>query len=46
MGAGAQRTAEPVGEYLSRKLAVQLQTDLDEYTASNPDFPVSPLRIR
>ena len=46
MGTGTQRPAEPVGEYLSRKLAAQVQTDLDEYTASNPDFPVSPLRIR
>ncbi|CAD6581232.1 MAG: vacuolar sorting protein VPS33/slp1 [Tremellales sp. Tagirdzhanova-0007] len=39
MGTGTQRPAEPVGEYLSRKLAAQVQTDLDEYTASNPDFP-------
>jgi syntaxin-binding protein 1 len=34
------RQAEPVGEYLSRKLASQVQNDLDEYMTANPEFPV------
>jgi syntaxin-binding protein 1 len=29
----------PVGDYLSKKLAVQVQSDLDEYMANNPEFP-------
>ena len=29
-------------EYTSRRLAMQVQSDLDEYLANNPDFPVRP----
>lgn len=32
--------AEPVGDFLSKKIAVQVQNDLDEYMANNPEFPV------
>ena len=39
---GTPKGAEPVGEYLSKKLAVQVQMDLDEYTSANPEFPVRP----
>lgn len=42
MGAsGSSRSQEPVGEYLSRKIAAETQTSLDEYMANNPEFPVS-----
>ncbi len=37
---GNSRVAEPMGEYLSKKIAVQVQNDLDEYTTANPEFPV------
>jgi syntaxin-binding protein 1 len=37
---GASKVAEPVGDYLSKKIAVQVQNDLDEYMANNPEFPV------
>jgi hypothetical protein len=41
MGGGASsRSAEPVGEYLSRKIAAEVQGSLDEYMVNNPDFPV------
>jgi len=40
---GASKVAEPVGDYLSKKIAVQVQNDLDEYMVNNPEFPVSPL---
>ena len=35
------RQAEPVGDHLSKTLAVQVQNDLDEYMTANPEFPVS-----
>jgi hypothetical protein len=38
---GASKVAEPVGDYLCKKIAVQVQNDLDEYMANNPEFPVS-----
>lgn len=39
---GQQGQAGPSGpEYLSGKLARQVQADLDEYMTNNPDFPVS-----
>lgn len=37
---GASKVAEPVGDYLCKKIAVQVQNDLDEYMANNPEFPV------
>lgn len=39
-GSSSSRPQEPVGEYLSRRIAAEVQTSLDEYMASNPDFPV------
>jgi syntaxin-binding protein 1 len=42
MGAKDTSVGQPQGEYLSRKLAMQVQKDLDEYMANNPEFPVSP----
>ena len=30
------------GDQISRRIALQLQADLDDYQAVNPDFPVSP----
>ena len=38
---GAAKVAEPTGDYLCKKIAVQVQNDLDEYMANNPEFPVS-----
>ena len=38
---GASKVAEPTGDYLCKKIAVQVQNDLDEYMANNPEFPVS-----
>jgi syntaxin-binding protein 1 len=38
---GASKVAEPVGDYLCKKIAVQVQNDLDEYMVNNPEFPVS-----
>jgi hypothetical protein len=35
---GAQ---EYSGEQIPRRIALQLQADLDDYQAVNPDFPVS-----
>lgn len=40
---GASKVAEPTGDYLCKKIAVQVQNDLDEYMANNPEFPVSTL---
>lgn len=40
-GSSSSRAAEPVGEYLSKKLASRIQADLDEYMVNNPEFPVS-----
>lgn len=40
---GASKVAEPVGDYLCKKIAVQVQNDLDEYMANNPEFPVRPV---
>lgn len=37
---GATKVAEPVGDFLCKKIAVQVQNDLDEYMANNPEFPV------
>jgi len=37
---GASKVAEPVGDYLCKKIAVQVQNDLDEYMVNNPEFPV------
>lgn len=42
MGGKDTSVGQPQGEYLSRKLAMQVQNDLDEYMANNPEFPVSP----
>lgn len=36
----SSKTPEVVGEHLSKKIAEQLQSDLDEYLANNPEFPV------
>jgi syntaxin-binding protein 1 len=43
---GASKVAEPVGDYLCKKIAVQVQNDLDEYMVNNPEFPVCLLRAR
>jgi hypothetical protein len=40
---GASKVAEPVGDYLCKKIAVQVQNDLDEYMVNNPEFPVCQL---
>lgn len=42
MGAtgNGSRQPEPMGDHLSKRLAVQLQNDLDEYMVANPEFPV------
>lgn len=40
MGGLNSKTPEVVGEHLSKKIAEQLQIDLDEYLANNPEFPV------
>jgi len=40
---GASKVAEPVGDYLCKKIAVQVQNDLDEYMMNNPEFPVCPV---
>ena len=37
---GASKVAEPVGDYLCKKIVVQVQNDLDEYMVNNPEFPV------
>jgi syntaxin-binding protein 1 len=42
MGGKDTSVGQPQGEYLSRRLAMQVQNDLDEYMANNPEFPVSP----
>ncbi|CAK9783281.1 Sec1-like protein [Cutaneotrichosporon oleaginosum] len=36
----------PVGDYLSKKIAVQVQSDLDEYMTNNPEFPAPSERPR
>lgn len=36
----SSKTPEVVGEHLSKKIAEQLQSDLNEYLANNPEFPV------
>ena len=43
MGAGSSSRSpeQPGAEHLCKKLAFQLQADLDEYITNNPDFPVS-----
>jgi hypothetical protein len=41
MGGSSSRHQEPVGEYLSKRIASEVQGSLDEYMANNPDFPVS-----
>ncbi|KAK4689862.1 syntaxin-binding protein 1, partial [Tremellales sp. Uapishka_1] len=38
MGGSAQRQ-EPMGDYLCKKLAVQVQNELDAYMTTNPEFP-------
>lgn len=38
-GIGGQRAPEVQGDYLSKKIAVQVQNELDAYMASNPDWP-------
>lgn len=35
-----------MGEYLSKKIAVQVQNDLDEYMSNNPEFPAPSERQR
>lgn len=40
MGGLSSKAPEVVGEHLSKKIAEQLQTDLDEYLTNNPEFPV------
>ncbi|WVR07906.1 hypothetical protein IAU60_004949 [Kwoniella sp. DSM 27419] len=39
MGGGGPRTPEIVGDHLSKKIAFQVQEDLDEYLQNNPEFP-------
>ncbi|WWC92625.1 uncharacterized protein L201_007584 [Kwoniella dendrophila CBS 6074] len=36
---GGSKTPEVVGEHLSKKIATQVQNDLDEYLQNNPEFP-------
>ncbi|BEI82705.1 hypothetical protein CcaverHIS002_0305730 [Cutaneotrichosporon cavernicola] len=36
----------PVGDYLSKKIAEQVQSDLDEYMTNNPEFPEASERQR
>ncbi|OCF34392.1 syntaxin-binding protein 1 [Kwoniella heveanensis BCC8398] len=36
---GGSRTPEIVGDHLSKKIAFQVQSDLDEYLQNNPEFP-------
>jgi hypothetical protein len=40
MGGSSANAPPAQGEYLSRKLAMQVQSDLDEYLTNNPEFPV------
>lgn len=40
LGGGGGKQPEYQGDYLSKRLAAQIQDDLDEYMAANPDFPV------
>ncbi|RXK36602.1 syntaxin-binding protein 1 [Tremella mesenterica] len=46
MGGSGSRAPEPVGEHLSKKIALQVQADLDEYMTNNPDFPTPSSRPR
>lgn len=39
-------SSEPVGDYLSKKIAMNVQKDLDEYMANNPEFPAASERPR
>ncbi|KAK1923455.1 Sec1-like protein [Papiliotrema laurentii] len=44
MGGSSSRHQEPVGEYLSKRIASEVQGSLDEYMANNPDFPAASSR--
>ncbi|WWD20443.1 hypothetical protein CI109_104919 [Kwoniella shandongensis] len=46
MGATSQRPSEVLGEHLSKKIAFQVQNDLDEYLTNNPEFPPASSRPR
>lgn len=46
MGGLSSKAPEVVGEHLSKKIAEQLQTDLDEYLTNNPEFPPASGRPR
>ena len=46
LGGAASKQPEYSGDYVSKRLAAQIQDDLDEYMAANPDFPVSLLRLQ
>ncbi|RSH93130.1 vacuolar sorting protein VPS33/slp1 [Saitozyma podzolica] len=46
MGGKDTSVGQPQGEYLSRRLAMQVQNDLDEYMANNPEFPSATGRPR
>ncbi|WRT69868.1 uncharacterized protein IL334_006859 [Kwoniella shivajii] len=39
MGGSGPKTPEIVGDHLSKKIATQVQFDLDEYLQNNPEFP-------
>lgn len=43
---GSRTHQAPVGDYLSKKIAVQVQNDLDQYMANNPEFPAASERPR
>ncbi|KAL1412581.1 syntaxin binding protein 1 [Vanrija albida] len=46
MGGSGRGTPEVIGDYLPKKIAVQVQNDLDEYMANNPEFPIKSERPR
>ncbi|KAK8849808.1 hypothetical protein IAR55_005144 [Kwoniella newhampshirensis] len=46
MGASSPRPSEVVGEHLSKRIAFQVQNDLDEYLTNNPEFPPASGRPR
>ncbi|WVQ84830.1 hypothetical protein IAT38_006987 [Cryptococcus sp. DSM 104549] len=46
MGGSSSRSPEVVGDHLSKKIAFQVQSDLDEYMTNNPEFPPNTGRPR
>lgn len=42
----SSRSAEVTGEYLCKKIATQVQQELDQYLATNPEFPAGSDRPR